>query len=616
MTPLPDHRLHQSRNALLRNSLMRLFGPLDDATAADIEGRLLWLDLAAGERLIKQGDPSDRLFIIITGRMRVTRTTHARRGEAPAEVVVRELGPGDTVGETGLLANTPRIATVGAVRESMVVALTQTAFAELAQRYPQAGLRLARIIAERLAGITALSTAPRTALTCALVSADPAVPLADCARRLAAALGNPDDVLVLDSARFDEAFGQAGAAQTPPEHPLHPTVAGWFMEQESRYRFIVFVGDGAPTAWTQRVVQQADRVLIVKGATADAALDPIETMLTQHPMLRRELVLLQADDCAQPSDTARWLNPRPDTPHHHMRMGDDGDWRRLARRVSGKAVAVVLSAGGSGAAAHIGALRAISEAGFPIDMIGGTSAGSLVAALYAFERDHERMLASGRQYSNSRNLLDPTLPLTSMMAGAKVVRLLRWYLGETQIEDLWIPCYAVSCNLSRVQQVIHTRGSLWLAVRTSSAVPGIYPPVVLGGDLHVDGALMNYFPADVMRSLYQPERVLGVNLTPPKDALQNYAFGHSLSGWSLFRNRLNPFAKRMRAPSIMDILVRSISARSVESLRETMKLADILIEPNLAQFSSSDWDNFEAQYAVGLQAGRATLAHRDVQADF
>lgn len=195
-----------------------------------------------------------------------------------------------------------------------------------------------------------------------------------------------------------------------------------------------------------------------------------------------------------------------------------------------------------------------------------------------------------------------------MMAGAKVSRVLHDHLGETQIEDLWIPCYAVSCNLSRVQQVIHTRGSLWLAVRTSSSIPGIYPPVMHGEDLHVDGALMNYFPADVMRSLYQPERVLGINLTPPKDDLQNYAFGPSLSGWTLFRNRINPFAKRMRAPSIMDVLVRSISARSVESLRETLKMVDILIEPNLEQFSSSDWDTFEAQYAVGLEAGRATLA--------
>src|SRR6185436_6849622 len=102
--------------------------------------------------------------------------------------------------------------------------------------------------------------------------------------------------------------------------------------------------------------------------------------------------------------------------------------------------------------------------------------------------------------------------------------------------------FCVSSNISRAERAIHRTGLLWRMVRASSGVQGLFPPVVLNGELHVDGALFSNLPSDVMKSVCAG-KVIGIDVTPPIDLAENPDYGDTISGWRLLWSRLFPKGK-------------------------------------------------------------------------
>ncbi|MCE7987704.1 MAG: hypothetical protein DYG89_41600 [Caldilinea sp. CFX5] len=609
---LTQSMLPRLRQQQLLHILTNLFGPLDKCVLADLQQKLAWRHLIAGETLLAQGEASDAAYIVVNGRLRVTMRSSTQSGEAE-EHFIREVGAGEVIGEIGLLTNAPRSATVKAMRATTVVRLSAALCEALVMQHPQVMVQVARIMAARQVGAPAPKTQTPVALTVTLLASDPAVPLAAVAERLGAAFNNWGSTLYLDSARFDDAFGKAGVAQTQPADPLHLAVSGWLAQQENRYAFIILQADPTWTPWTERCTQQADRLLLVKHAQAGAALDPLEAQLAmRHSLIPQELLLLQPASAERPTGTLRWLQKRQVATHHHLRMGNEADWQRLARRLSGRAVALVLSGGGARGNAHIGVIRALLDANIPIDIIGGASFGAVIGAIYAYNLDYAYVMAVAHRSSSKQKLLDYTLPLTSLVGGAKGVDQFRQAVGEAAIEDLWLPFFAVSCNLSRAIPLVHQQGPLWLLLRATTAIPGVFAPVLYEGDILVDGGVVNNFPVDLMRQVHQPGTVIGVNLSPPAEALQGYDFGPSLSGWQLLWQRLNPLAcrngKRLHAPSLMSILLRTQEFHGVQQVRTTQGLADLLIEPPVAHLRIDNFDAYQAVHDLGYAAATQALA--------
>lgn len=184
-----------------------------------------------------------------------------------------------------------------------------------------------------------------------------------------------------------------------------------------------------------------------------------------------ELVLLHNLDTVSPSGTSRWLDERDLHTHPHVRYKDQPQMERLARRVAGKALGVVLSGGGARGFAHVGVLRAMEEQGIEIDLIGGTSMGSLIGGMYATDRGLGVMVELAERFANPKRLFDYTLPLTSLMASKKVTQVIHEVFGDISIEDLWRPFFCISSNLTRAETVIHRHGSLWNSVRASICCP-------------------------------------------------------------------------------------------------------------------------------------------------
>jgi predicted acylesterase/phospholipase RssA len=284
------------------------------------------------------------------------------------------------------------------------------------------------------------------------------------------------------------------------------------------------------------------------------------------------------------------------------------DFQRLARRLTGRAFGLVLGGGGARGFAHIGVIRALEEAGIPIDMVGGTSMGALIAAGYALGRDHEAMVKLAQTFGSSHQLLDYNPPLVSFLAGHKVSRVLKLLYGETHIEDLWRPYFCVSTNLTQAKPMVHRQGPLWKYVRASSAAPGIFAPVLDEGDVLVDGMLVNNLPIDVMREQCGEGIVAAVNVSLERDLTTDYNFGDGVSAWEVLWSRINPFAPRVKAPTLFATLLRANEVNSVYLKRTQERLADLYFRPPVEGFAALNFSAYEQIIAIGYRDAQQTLA--------
>src|SRR5690606_28931313 len=143
---------------------------------------------------------------------------------------------------------------------------------------------------------------------------------------------------------------------------------------------------------------------------------------------------------------------------------------------------MVFAGGGARGFAHLGVVRAFREAGIPIDMTGGTSMGAIIGAGISCEWSTEHFLDRLHQlFAMSSPVRDYTLPLVSIVRGRLVARRLQSAFGEIDIEHMWRPFFCVSSDLTLGRPRVHRAGRLWRALRASSALPGILPPVIADG---------------------------------------------------------------------------------------------------------------------------------------
>lgn len=533
-----------------------VFGGLDRAALRELFVHLDPVHVAAGEAVLDGG----ALHLLAHGRLAV------RSGSG-----TREIGPGQVVGAAALLEGAAADQHVHAVRDSLVLRLDVAGFERVAAAHPASLLGLCRALVRADAGpATAVESVPGT--TIALLAAGSGRVPDEVVAGLVAALGEATEVT---SATVDAALG-AGASGTEPADPRNGRLLAWLQRVEVAHRFVVYRTDDADSEWTRRCLRQSDRVVLVARAGDATAPGPAERALAQvRGNRRRDLVLLHPTGTAAPSGTAAWLADRGITRHHHVRDAGlhAGDLGRVARFLSGTARGLVLAGGGMRGFAHLGVMRALDEAGIPIDAVGGASIGALMAGFYADGLDHgQRLRQASAAMVEQGSMVGFTPPFVAVSSGRKVTRLLREepsFAG--MIEDLWLPYFAVSASLSQAREVVHDSGPTWRAIRASIAIPGVYPPVHDGTQLLVDGGVMNNLPVDVMAGVVGDGPIIAVNLQPTGGGRRPPAeFDLAVSGWRVLASRLNPFTPRMRVPRLGDVLVRSMSLSTARLQRDRL----------------------------------------------
>jgi NTE family protein/lysophospholipid hydrolase len=323
---------------------------------------------------------------------------------------------------------------------------------------------------------------------------------------------------------------------------------------------------------------------------------------------RRTLVLLHPETTELPSSTRFWLAPRKLAGHHHLRWDRDADFARLARFLTGNAIGTVLGGGGARGFAHLGAIRALREAGIPIDLIGGTSMGALIAVQPALGWDDATMFeVNRRSFVDNKpvSLRDYTVPVYSLVDCRRLEKNLIASYGDARIEDFWTGYFCVSSNLTRAESMVHREGPVWKAIRASIALPSVFPPVLEGNDLLVDGGVLNNLPGDVMR-LLGGGWVIAVDVSMDRD-LEIRDTGALPSPWKVLLNWCNPFAKPLELPNIVNLMMRTTLLASVQKTEEVKKLVDLYIHPPVGRFGLMQFHAFEDIAEAGYRHAKASL---------
>jgi NTE family protein len=454
--------------------------------------------------------------------------------------------------------------------------------------------------------------------TIAIVPLDARVPVSAFTAQLVAALSALDSTLHLNGASLEQALARPGIAQTPPEAPASIAIVRWLNEQETSYRYVVYEADPAASHWTKRCLRQADRILLVGDPRSTPEQSALERELLDDDArlsAQRSLVLLHPSDTARPSSTQRWLAARRLSAHYHVRRDNEADMARLARLLTGRGVGVVLSGGGAAGFGHIGALRALREAGIPIDLIGGTSQGGLIACQYAMGWDDAMIMA--KNTTAIRHKFDYTFPITALMAGAEMTEVVQEMFGEAQLEDMWIHCFCITTNLSRATMMIHDRGPVWKYTRATTSLPGVLPPVIDAGDMLVDGGLLNNLPTDIMRQRNDCGVVFACDAAGSIGSVRarNLPYETSISGWKLLWRRLNPFTAPLKVPTIGEIMMRVAIINDAQHMQTARDLSDFYMRLDLRSYGMLEFGALEEIVATGYRSAQALVAtwHDDVR---
>ena len=572
------------RHGLLWECLSVVFPTLDSAVEKEITPAVEWVNLKGGEVLYQQGDPSEALFVVLSGCLR--ETTILANGRPK---VVGRVKRGESLGLAEMITDTTRRSTIYAIRDCELAKVKKSSFFELTDKYPT----ILRVCARRIA-LRTMQQEDKGSLvrddkaTIALLPAGDSVPTEELARRLRQALAREGTALVATSKWVDSQLGTKAIAQTRTDGVDGIALSTWLSNLDECHRFIIYVADSTPTEWTRRCLRQAEQVLIVGNQGDDPGLSSIERALLRKDstasIASRALILLHPDGSRAPSGTQKWLDARDVELHHHIRMDKPDDVERVARFIAGTATCLVLGGGGARGFAHVGALKAMGEHGVPIDIIGGTSMGAYIGAEYILGWTEEEMLERTKRLFDV-SVYDLTLPVASLVAGKRLANRLVRMFGEVEIADLWLPYFCVSSNISRCRMMVHRTGLLWKAMRASGGLQGVLPPCVHNGDLLVDGALLSNVPADAMKEIIPTGTVIAIDVSPPEDFLETADYGNSISGWRVLWNMVVPRRASLQVPSLGAVMQRSAETASNVRQRFTIEhMTDLYVKMPVQEY--------------------------------
>jgi NTE family protein len=571
------------RSALALVASLPLFRDLEPELLSEIADEIEWFSLPGGTTLFEMNESADAVYFVITGCL----GAYGRDSDGRPQFLGR-IGAGESVGEMALISGKARSASVIALRDSEIGRWSKHAFEHLMLSHPQGLLRIAQLLVQRLEQLQQASNnrSGRAALhTFAVVPHDMEVDAVSFASELVASLNKIGRAELIWNVRGSE-------------HTSH-----WFHNVERANDFVVYVTDHKPTAWTKLCLRQADSLLLLTRAESDAGEWPVldgasEQRLHDH---RIELVLLHERDIT-PGAARRWLDIHPRVPHHHVRGPADID--RVARLLTGHGIGLTLSGGGARGFAHIGVLRALQEAQIPVDAVGGTSIGAIIAGGIAAGWDYEAMCYHiKRTFVETNPLSDYTFPLVALTSGRKVSRLLQQEFGSVHIEDLLIPYFCVSANLTTGHSSVHRGGELWRWLRASVAIPGVLPPVFHKGEVFVDGATINNLPVDIMREIGRGP-VIGVDVGAERVFTSDVDEAEGPPFWKV----IQWLRGRKKVVNIFQILSRAGMINSTANTAAVREHSDVLLQPPLGNLDLLNWQAFDRAVDAGYRYAIERLA--------
>ncbi|RLB89000.1 MAG: patatin [Deltaproteobacteria bacterium] len=303
-------------------------------------------------------------------------------------------------------------------------------------------------------------------------------------------------------------------------------------------------------------------------------------------------------------------------------------------------IGLALGSGSSRGWAHIGVIKALTEAGSHIDYVAGTSIGAVVGAVFASGKigvlEEIVLQLDWRQITS---FLDVVFPKSGLIDGNRISEFIRSNVGEKNIEDLSLPFCAVSTDLATGNEMVLHEGDIIEAVRASISVPGIFTPVRKDGMTLVDGGLVNPVPVSVVREM-GADFVIAVDLNHDiigkKGVKKGFAsIPRNLASEKEAENQapergkiLDALNRRIQSidlpalaqirqwmggdpvPNIFEVLVSSINIMETQITAARLKSdpPDILIQPGLGHIKFLEFNKAQEAITEGYREAKACIS--------
>jgi len=596
-----------------------------------------------GQDVCREGDPGSAFYVVLGGELEVW-TAH------PDRRVLNRLHVGDTFGEISLLLQGPRTATVTASRSTRLLSLAKSDFEHFVSRNAYALERLVRSLCKRIVALShaetdgrpffvvatvggsrprdreLVSTALATILgrlsgaepvTLALGAASGAIPAGT--RRLAELATLSPEELAKRLEHTGRAPGRLALALDLDGGPTRAAAAVEAICTKLGSLHRVLVLDLGPSVEPVRhaIEELADAVVelvhqvpdaggaasegtrrfavlaLAAGATSPIPINHCEPFVIPHD---RKLAAL--DDTA----LAELLDREPFRPSVVPLY-------RLARKLLGTSVGLALGGGAAFGIAHVGVLEVLERNGIPVDLVAGTSFGSIVAIGYGAGLRPTEMAAIARRIgtkTTTLSALDFTLTRPGFLAGDRLIKIFSPLIGDVQrFEELRVPCRTVAADLETGERISICTGRLDAAFRASCSVPMLWSPVLHEGRVLVDGGIVDPVPAEVTLEM-GADVCFAVNVVPPpRKGVDNVLTRlYRAASW------LNPLAylgSGNGLPSLFDVIMNSIQTLEHELGQFKALSADVRINPDLSGLTWIEFYRPEELIERGAAAAERAL---------
>jgi len=574
-----------------------------------------------GETICREGEPGETFFLILSGELEVW-------SGAPARMVGR-LGPGEFVGEMTLLLGGVRTATVEVARRATLLALDKPSFDRFFGNNPKALEYLSRVLCRRLMTTSRNQVTARRVTTIgvggapglkgkSLVAAAIAGLLRDFSAQdvlrveLSPRVGNRRRSGVPLLAQLARASTDGVSSRIVGDDPpaLSAEVrasdpAGSVADQLTtllgrlgeRFAFIVLDLSDLPAPTAAAIAESCDFFIeVVARVEPTSASETGERRSRSFRVLNlfndhsATIAINRCEPFVLPFDAALMeLDPLART----RRLREDR-WspiarplHRLARKLLGSSVGMALGGGAAFGLAHVGVFKVLEEHDVPIDLVAGTSMGSIVALAYAAGMRASEMVDIARRIGTkwtALSALDFTLSKPGLLAGNRLVKIMTPLFGSARgFEDLRVPCQTVATDIEAGARVTIDSGRLDAAFRASCSVPMLWSPVRRGDQVLVDGAVIDPVPAEVVHEM-GADVCLAVNVVPPLKRGVTTVLSRLYQSF----NRLNPLSylgDSRDLPNMFDIIMNSLQTLQCELGNFKAISADVRINPDLSHLT-------------------------------
>jgi predicted acylesterase/phospholipase RssA/CRP-like cAMP-binding protein len=532
------------------------FSELPDDLLKAISAKLHLKRYRKGEVIFIEGGSGDSMYLIESGQVKVV------SGTDEEERLFAYLGPGNFFGEMALLLGEPRSATVKVDIDAELWVLRKADMDKLLEQHPSIAVTISRELSRRLRETDKQPTRRHEYRVVTAIGER----IGDLALSLARQTG--EQVLLFDlgglrRSELDlEALSNSGVTLL-----------------DSRSTSYLIAGGLAESLGS--LVEKFDRVL-----------------LCIHPQKKDE-VAIKAVELADVTihigpGKENWVEQMAIKGHWHV-ANESAAIDRAARRIAQRLLGLALSSGGARGIAHIGVLRVLEEEGIPIDIMAGSSAGSLFGALYAagLSIDEITAFALGMRdkVAFSGRLWDFNLPPRSgLIRGQRALDHIDKTLGHRTFPDLKIPFYIVAADIISGEEVIFDSGSVAEAVRASISIIGIFSPASVGGRYLIDGGAVNPVPTGILAQK-------GADIIIASSVI---------SGLEEQARRRRE-RKEESSPNFLGVVMNMMGIMEREIIKTKMMPVDVVINPRVGIYSSMEYDKAAEFICLGEEAAQEEI---------